>query len=193
MFAVGIGKGNAVAQSYGIGQDFGVWPALDELLQHVEGADVACLDELERVAAVDDAVALVGQGKGVEVEEVPVGIDGMAGMGFGHGHAAYSAQVVVEECAAVAVASPAVELFLFGGGEDCAHPYKVSVCSVDVAGRECGVAIKPVGSVVAFEIVGVAAESAFQFGLHFFVAPPLHVVLVGVFCFRHSLRLQCAT
>lgn len=164
--------------------------ALDKVLQHVEGADVASLDELERVAAVDDAVALVGQGKGVEVEEVPVGIDGMAGMGLSHGHAADAPQVVVEECTAVAVARPSVELFLLGGGKDLAYPYKVCVCGVDVAGWERCVAIKSVGSVVAFEVVGVAAEPAFQFGLHFVIASPLYVAPVGIFCFHHSLCLQ---
>ena len=104
VLAVGFGKGKAVAQEDGHGQHFGLRPALDEILQHVEGADIACLEELEGVAADNDAVAQIGRGKGVVVQEVVVGVEGVGGMGLMHGHAAYSAQVVVEEGTAVAVA-----------------------------------------------------------------------------------------
>ena len=47
VFAVGLEKGKAVAQADGIVENHGVWSPKDKVLQHVEGADVADLPELE--------------------------------------------------------------------------------------------------------------------------------------------------
>ena len=66
----------------------------------------------------------------------------------------------------------------------------MGIGGVGVAAWEGGVAKEAVGGIVAFEVVAVAAESPFQFTLHFFELAFLHVAFVGIFSLCHPLRLQ---